>query len=72
MHLITNWQRIAKKAWSFRLGVLAGVLTACEIILPLFFADLPRNLFAVLSLFVVTGAMVARLVAQKEFGHDKE
>lgn len=49
--------------------ILAGLLSAAEIILPLFADEIPRGTFAVLTLFAVSGAFVARLVAQREFEH---
>jgi hypothetical protein len=62
--LIYDWRRIARKAWSVRLGALAAVLSGAEVVLPLFADAFPRNLFAVLSFMAVVGAMVARFVAQ--------
>lgn len=67
MKLHSEWKKIIKKAWSFRLAAGAGFLSACEAILPLFMDDLPRGLFSALSMLVITLAMVARIVAQKEF-----
>lgn len=71
MTLYPNWRRILHKAWSIRLGLLAGLFSAAEVILPLFVDALPRNLFAALSFIAVMGAVVARLVAQpKTLGDD--
>lgn len=64
--LIPDWHHVLRRAWSMRLAALAGVLTAAEAILPLFAADLPRGLFSSLSAIAIAGAMIARLVAQKE------
>lgn len=61
-----NWRQIVRKAWSIRLMVLAGLLSAAEVVLPLFMHELPRNVFAILSVIAVTGAFVARIVAQKD------
>lgn len=66
MKLYDNWKDILRRAWSIRLMLLAGLLSGCEVVLPLFVDAIPRNLFAVLSMLTVTGAMVARLVAQKD------
>ena len=55
-----NWKEVVKKAWSFRLMLLAAVLTGLEAVVPL---------FAVPKIFVfllVAGALVARIVAQKD------
>jgi hypothetical protein len=65
MRLIANWRAILRKAWSVRLMIIAGILSGAEVILPLFIDALPRNLFAALSMFTITGAFVARIVAQK-------
>lgn len=65
MHMISDWQAILKKAWSVRLMIIAGLLSGCEIILPLYADSLPRHLFASLSMIVITAALIARLVAQK-------
>lgn len=67
MKLITDWQKIIKKAWSIRLLVIAGLLSGVEIILPLFVESFPRGLFAVLSFAFTAAAFVARIVAQKGF-----
>lgn len=65
-YLIPDWHHVLRRAWSMRLAALAGVLTAAEAILPMFAADLPRGLFAALSAIAIAGAMIARLVAQKD------
>lgn len=65
MQLYPNWKELVRRAWSIRFLVLAGFLSGCEVILPFFSEDIPRNLFAVLSFVAVSAAFVARLVAQK-------
>jgi hypothetical protein len=45
--------------------ILAGLLSGAEVILPLFLDAFPRHVFAILSMITITGAFVARLVAQK-------
>jgi hypothetical protein len=67
VNLIDGWQKIVRKAWSFRLMLLAGLLSGCEVILPLYADSIPRNLFAVLSMLSISCAMIARVVAQREF-----
>jgi hypothetical protein len=64
--LYDNWQVILRQAWSIRLMLIAGVLTACEIVLPLYETDIPRNVFAALSGLFTMSALIARLVAQKD------
>ena len=72
MHLLKNWKQIVKKAWSFRLAGLAGILSTCEVLLPVFIGSMPRGLFALLSVLTITLAMIARVVAQKEMSSDQD
>lgn len=65
MKLYDNWRVIIRKAWSMRLMGLAALLSGVEVALPLFVDALPRGVFAGLSICAVSGAFVARLVAQK-------
>lgn len=65
MTLYDNWRDILRRSWSLRFIILAGLLSGCEIVLPLFADQIPRNVFAVLSFAAVAAAFVARLVAQK-------
>lgn len=67
MKLLSDWKKIVRKAWSFRLLALAALLSAAEVALPFFAEGMPVGVFSALSGLVVVGAMVARLVAQKEF-----
>ena len=64
MNLVPEWKWLVRKAWSIRLVVLAGLLSGCEIILPLFMDVFPRHVFAVLSILAAVGAGVARVMAQ--------
>lgn len=70
MMLVTNWKRIIKKAWSIRLMLLAGLLTGCEAVLPLYQDAIPRGTFAVLSMLAITGGLIARIVAQRNLGDE--
>lgn len=67
MKLRADWRLIIKKAWSFRLMVVAALLSAVEIGLPLYQEDMPRGLFAALSGLAMVAAMVSRVIAQREF-----
>ena len=49
-------------------AVLAGVLTGCTVILPLFVDAMPRNTFAVLAMVANAGAIWARLLTQPKDG----
>lgn len=66
MQIYDNWRQIVRRAWSIRLMLLAGVLSAAEIVLPLYADTFPRGLFAALSALATAGAFVARLVAQRD------
>ncbi len=70
MRLVEEWRVIARKAWSFRLLVLAAVLSGWEVILPYFGDVIPRGIFTGLSFVVTCGAMVARVVAQPRMHND--
>jgi hypothetical protein len=65
-----DWRDILRKAWSIRLMLLASLLTGCEAILPLFAHDLPRGIFASLSMLAISGGMVARVMAQRNMNDD--
>ena len=70
MTLLPDWKRIAKKAWSVRLMALASVLSGCEAILPYAEFILPRGSFALVSFVIVTAALLARFVVQKDLSDD--
>lgn len=69
MRLQRDWQRVLKKAWSIRLLLLAGALSAVEVALPFLGDGMPRGAFAALSGLSVGGAFVARLLAQKDMSN---
>jgi hypothetical protein len=64
MNLIDDWRRVVRTAWSIRLIALAGLFSGLDAILPLFVADLPRGIFAALSLVAAMGGAWARVVQQ--------
>ena len=66
MKLYDNWKEILRKAWSIRFFAMACLLSGAEVILPLFHDDIPKIIFAALSLVCVTAAFIARLVAQRD------
>jgi hypothetical protein len=70
MSLLPDWKRVIRKAWSVRLMLVAGLLTGCEAVLPLFQDAIPRGVFAVLTMLAIMGGMVMRVVAQKELRDD--
>ena len=64
--LLEDWRKIARRAWSIRLSIVAAVFTAAEVVVPLFGDALPRGVFVLLAFVASIGAAVARLVAQPE------
>lgn len=70
IRLAPDWKLVLRKAWSIRLMLLAGILTGCEAILPLYQEAIPRGLFAILSMIAIVGGFIARLLAQKDMGDD--
>jgi hypothetical protein len=65
MKLYANWKEIVRKAWSIKFIILAGLLSATEVVLPLFFDYFDRGTFAALSFIAVSAAFISRLIAQK-------
>ncbi len=68
--LLPDWTRIVRKAWSFRLAILAAALGGVEMALPLFSDAVPRHVFLGLSMLTTVGAAVARIVAQPRMHDD--
>ena len=64
--LLDDWHKIARRAWSIRLSIVAAIFTAAEVVVPLFGDVLPRGLFVLLAFAASIGATVARIVAQPE------
>lgn len=65
MQLDPHWRDILRRAWSVRLMLLAGLLSAAEAVLPFFSDALDRRLFAALLAGLTFAALIARLVAQR-------
>lgn len=67
MKLVWNWRAVLRHAWSIRLLAVAGLLSGVEAALPFIdaAADIPRGIFAGLTLATTMTAFVARLVAQQ-------
>ncbi len=69
MKPLPNWRKIARKAWSSQLMILAGLLTGVEAVLSAFgtdFIPLPQWARMILLLSVIGAAFVLRLLAQKD------
>lgn len=72
MKLVPHWARVLRRAWSIRLVLLAGALSAAEVALPFFEPSIPHGLFAAASGLAAGGGFIARLVAQKGLGNAKD
>lgn len=74
MELIYNWRDVLAKAWSFRLIILAAVLSGFEVALPIMreaiepLGLVPPGVFAGLSFVATAAAGIARIVAQPKAG----
>ena len=68
--LLDDWRKIARRAWSVRLSIVAAIFTAAEVVVPLFgdvlLDVMPRGAFVLLAFAASIGAAIARLVAQPE------
>jgi len=65
MKLIPDWRRVLTRAWSIRLMLLAALFSVAEEALPLMGDFIEPGLLARLSAFVTAGAIVARILAQR-------
>lgn len=65
MRLADDWKVILRRAWSVRLMLLAGVLSAAEAVVPFFSDVIDRRVFALLLAGLTFSALVARIVAQR-------
>lgn len=70
MKLAPNWRSIIRRAWSFRLALVAAALGGVEIALPLFSDTMPRGWFLAASVTVTVLAAAARIVAQPGMDDD--
>jgi hypothetical protein len=67
MALIPEWRAILRRAWSVRLIVLAVAFSAAEVAVPLILPGMvPPLVFAGLSALASVGALVSRLILQKD------
>jgi CDP-diglyceride synthetase len=73
MILHPNWRNILRHAWSVRLILVAGIMAGAEAMLLVLqpVINLPLLVLAVVSGVLTFGALVARLLAQKEFQNGK-
>lgn len=65
MRFYSNWREILRRSWSLRFILIAGVLSGCEVVLPMLGDWFAPGTFAVLMFAFTTAAFIARLVAQR-------
>lgn len=65
MRLYDNWREILRRSWSLRFILIAGVLSGCEVVLPMLGDWFDPGTFATLMFVFTAAAFIARLVAQK-------
>lgn len=65
LRLDEDWKCIVKLAWSFRLIILAGILSGLELVLPVLIPGWPPGIAALASMGICVAAAVARIVAQQ-------
>lgn len=71
MRLIDDWRRTVKRAWSVRLALLSGALSAIEFALPFMAPTVPSRRFAAAAAAVALAAAIARVVAQPKLHDDQ-
>lgn len=64
LHLIDDWRRVLRKAWSIKFAVIAAILGVVEGVLPMFTDLIPRGIFVWLMLAATLAGLYARLVSQ--------
>ncbi len=68
MKLHDDWRHLLRKSWAVRWAVLAGLLSGCEVVLPVFMDAMPRMWFAALSMVAAMGGIWAGLLVQPKDG----
>lgn len=65
-HIIEDWHWVLNHSWSVRLLALAFILSAAEVIMPLFTDYRHPVLYAIAMGVVTGGAFVARFIVQNK------
>ncbi|WP_269580853.1 DUF7940 domain-containing protein [Roseibium sp. Sym1] len=69
MKFIKDWRQVLRWAWSVRLMGLAALLSAVEAVSPHLGGVLAPGQLALVSALATTGAVVARILVQKDLDH---
>ncbi len=65
MKLINEWDIAVKRFWSFRLAILAAILSAAELAVQIWQPRwIPNGTFTLLAMLVSLAAGIARIIAQ--------
>ena len=67
MKLIPNWKAVLRYAWSYRLNIIAALLSGLEVwftFIDPYSLAIPNGMFAALAVVVNLAASAARLVVQ--------
>ena len=73
MRLVDDWHWILTRAWSVRFLIIAGFLSALEVVFSVLTTwqvdiGIPAGAFAALAGFTTFAALIARFVAQERTG----
>lgn len=73
MQLVPNWRTVLRRAWSVRLGVMAGLLAGLDFVLQaLVGAGSGPSWLLYLSGLVAAAAFISRFIAQPKMNEDDE
>lgn len=70
MKLVADWRRILRKAWSFKLIILSGLLSGVDVAMPIIQQSIeplqivPNGAFAILAVLASAAAAIARVLVQ--------
>lgn len=70
MKLVADWRRILRKAWSFKLIILSGLLSGLDVAMPIIQQSIeslqivPNGAFAILAVLASAAAAIARVLVQ--------
>ena len=70
MRLIADWRGVLRRAWSFKLIILSGLLSGVDAAMPIIQQSIeplqiiPSGSFAILAVLTSAAAAIARLLVQ--------
>jgi hypothetical protein len=71
-HVVSDWRRILRRAWSIRFGILAALLAAAEVVVPLLATSFPPHVFAVAAAISAIAGVVSRIILQRKLRGDDQ